>query len=195
MSTTRHDSQIPVLVATKRHSDARGWFSETFNERSLAACGIGCRFVQDNQSMSLLKGTVRGLHYQIPPKSQAKLVRVTRGRILDVAVDIRRDSPTCGQFVSAELSEDNGLQLYIPAGFAHGFCTLEDATEVSYKVSDFYSPDHDRGVHWNDPRIAIPWPVTAADAIVSEKDAAQPLLDHLQSPFAYSGTPLAALSL
>lgn len=145
--------------------------------------------------MSLLRGTVRGLHYQVPPKFQAKLVRVTRGRILDVAVDIRQGSPTYGQHVSVELSEDNGLQLYIPVGFAHGFCTLEDATEVSYKVSDFYSPDHDRGLLWNDPRIAIPWPITAAGAIVSEKDAAQPLLDHLQSPFAYRGMPLAALTL
>ncbi len=187
------DASIPVLIATKRHSDARGWFSESYNEQTLAARGIICRFVQDNQSMSAQKGTIRGLHFQTPPKAQAKLVRVLRGGIVDVAVDIRQGSPTYGNFVTAELSADNGYQLYVPAGFAHGFCTLEDETEVSYKVSELYSPTHDAGLRWDDPQIAVPWPLARDEAVVSEKDARQPSLDQYRSPFFYDGTPLATL--
>lgn len=194
-TTTEHDAAIPLLVCTKRHADRRGWFSESFNEMALAERGITCRFVQDNQSMSVRKGTVRGLHFQTPPMAQAKLVRVLRGAILDVAVDIRRGSPTYGQFVTAELSADNGRQLYVPVGFAHGFCTLEDNTEVSYKVSAFYSPQHDSGLRWNDPTIGIPWPIKSDSIIVSEKDAKQPLLDQWQSIFPYSGGPLGPLAL
>lgn len=189
------DSPIPVLFATKRHADQRGWFSESFNERSLTAHGIASHFVQDNQSMSLRKGTIRGLHFQTPPMAQAKLVRVLRGSILDVAVDIRRGSPTYGQFVVAELSAHNGHQLFVPVGFAHGFCTLEDSTEVFYKVTEFYSPQHDGGLRWDDPSIEVPWPVRAADAVVSDKDAELPQLQDWQSVFAYTGTSLAPLTL
>lgn len=189
------DSPIPVLLATRRHADSRGWFTESYNARTLATHGIACRFVQDNQSMSTRKGTIRGLHFQMPPMAQAKLVRVIRGSVLDVAVDIRRGSPTYGKFVSAQLSADNGHQLYVPAGFAHGFCTLEDSTEVSYKVSEFYSPQHDAGLRWDDPQIAIPWPVEHRDAVVSGKDAEQPRLDEWQSVFSYTGVPLGPLTL
>jgi dTDP-4-dehydrorhamnose 3,5-epimerase len=125
--------------------------------------------------------------------AQAKLVRVLRGSILDVAVDIRRDSPTYGRFVAAELSADNGLQLYVPVGFAHGFCTLEDETEVSYKVSEFYSPQHDAGIRWDDPEIAVRWPIAQAETTVSDKDAGLPRLDQFQGHFTYHGAPLAPL--
>jgi dTDP-4-dehydrorhamnose 3,5-epimerase len=189
------DSLIPVLFASKRHADQRGWFSESFNEKNVAAHGIASHFVQDNQSMSLRKGTIRGLHFQAPPMAQAKLVRVLRGSILDVAVDVRRGSPTYGQFVVAELSAHNGHQLFVPVGFAHGFCTLEDSTEVFYKVTEFYSPQHDGGLRWDDPSIEVPWPVRAADAVVSDKDAELPQLQDWQGVFVYSGTPLAPLTL
>src|SRR5215471_3816324 len=143
-SAMRNDSTIsadlPRIIVPKRHVDDRGWFSETYHEQRLRALGITCRFVQDNQSSSKRAGTLRGLHFQRPPMAQAKLVSVLRGRILDVAVDIRRDSPTYGTCVSAELSADNGHQLYIPVGYAHGFCTLEDDVDVMYKVSSHYAP-------------------------------------------------------
>jgi dTDP-4-dehydrorhamnose 3,5-epimerase len=188
-------SQVPLLLGTKRHADSRGWFSELYNEKALTELGVACRFVQDNQSMSARRGTIRGLHCQLPPMAQAKLVRVQRGRIFDVAVDVRYGSPTYGRFVSAELSADNGFQLYVPTGFAHGFCTLEDATEVSYKVSEFYSPRHNAGIRWDDPQIAIPWPVPRHQAIVSSTDATQPPFHQWQSVFPYAGAPLAALVL
>lgn len=189
------DSLVPVLFATRRHADQRGWFSESYNEKNAAAHGVVSHFVQDNQSMSLRKGTIRGLHFQTPPMAQAKLVRVLRGSILDVAVDVRRGSPTYGQFVVAELSAQNGHQLFVPVGFAHGFCTLEDSTEVFYKVTEFYSPQHDGGLRWDDPSVDVPWPVTTNDAIVSDKDAELPLLQDWQSMFSYTGTPLAPLTL
>lgn len=187
--------QLPVLFASKRFGDARGWFCETYSERSLARHGIHDRFVQDNQSLSAQTGTIRGLHYQLPPAAQAKLVRVVRGRIFDVAVDIRRASPTYGQFVSAELSADNGHQLYVPVGFAHGFCTLEDNTEVLYKVSDFYSPKHEAGIRWDDPLINIPWPVAGGSAVVSAKDVELPSLSQCRNTFIYAGAPLQPLTL
>lgn len=189
------DSAIPVLFGTKRHADQRGWFSESYNEKIAATHGITSHFVQDNQSMSLRKGTIRGLHFQTPPMAQAKLIRVLRGSVLDVAVDVRRGSPTYGQFVMAELSAHNGHQLFVPVGFAHGFCTLEDSTEVFYKVTEFYSPQHDGGLRWDDPSIEVPWPVTSSDAIVSDKDAELPRLADWQSVFVYTGTPLAPLTL
>jgi dTDP-4-dehydrorhamnose 3,5-epimerase len=193
VATSPHESQIPVLLSTRRHADARGWFVESYNARTLAQHGIACDFVQDNQSLSRRKGTIRGLHFQLAPKAQAKLVRVVRGSIYDVAVDIRRNSPTYGRSVGIELSADNGWQLYVPVGFAHGFCTLEDDTEVAYKVSEFYSPQHDAGLRWDDPDIDVAWPVAAADVVVSDKDAAQPRLAEFTGDFSYHGEPLAPL--
>ena len=162
--------QVPWLIAPKRHVDARGWFSETFHEQRLHEIGITCRFVQDNQSSSKRAGTLRGLHFQLPPAAQAKLVSVLRGRILDVAVDVRRGSPTYGKHIATELSAESGHQLYIPVGFAHGFLTLEDDVVIMYKVTDYYAPALDSGIRWDDPKIAIPWPCKDVDMIISDKD-------------------------
>jgi len=171
-------TQIPdvKLLVLQKHGDSRGFFSETYNRRDFAALGIGLEFVQDNQALSAPAGTVRGLHYQLAPAAQAKLVRVTRGRIFDVAVDIRRGSPSFGKFASSELSAEEWNQLYVPAGFAHGYCTLTADTEVIYKVSDYYNPVHERAIRWNDPAIGIPWPVGEAAAIISDRDRHSPLL-------------------
>ena len=167
------------LITPPIFRDERGSFSETFNERALAAFGISQRFVQDNHSLSVPRGVVRGLHFQIPPQAQDKLVRVVRGAIFDVAVDIRRDSPTFAKHVTAILSADNRAQLWVPKGFAHGFCTLEPNTEVLYKVTAYYAPECDRGLRWNDPKLAIAWPLAPADAILSSKDRAHPTLAEL----------------
>jgi dTDP-4-dehydrorhamnose 3,5-epimerase len=171
-------TQIPdvKLLVLRKHGDARGFFSETYNRRDFSALGIGLEFVQDNQALSGPAGTVRGLHYQIPPAAQSKLVRVTRGRIFDVAVDIRRGSPTFGKFASSELSADEWNQLYIPAGFAHGYCTLTPDTEVIYKVSAYYTPTHERAIRWNDPAIGIAWPIGEEAAIISDRDKRSPFL-------------------
>jgi dTDP-4-dehydrorhamnose 3,5-epimerase len=175
-----------VLTITPiRHGDERGFFSETYNLRAFAAHGITMPFVQDNHSLSVQRGTVRGLHFQKPPHAQAKLVRVIRGAVYDVAVDLRGGSPTYGSYAGATLSAENGMQLYVPIGFAHGFCTLEDHTEVVYKVTDFYSREHDAAVAWLDPTIAIPWPFEADRIQVSEKDAAAPRLAEIETPFLY----------
>lgn len=163
------------LIQPKRFGDARGYFVETWNEQAFAVHGLECRWVQDNQSLSATPGTVRGLHYQLPPFAQTKLVRVLRGRILDVAVDIRRGSPTFGRHIVAELSADGLEQLFVPAGFAHGFCTLEPDTVVAYKVDAFYSRDCERAILWNDPELGIDWPAVAG-ASVSDKDAVAPRL-------------------
>jgi dTDP-4-dehydrorhamnose 3,5-epimerase len=171
------------LIAPPIFRDERGSFSETFNERALASCGISQRFVQDNHSQSVPRGVVRGLHFQVPPHAQDKLVRVVRGAIFDVAVDIRRGSPTFGKHVTATLSADNRAQLWVPKGFAHGFCTLEPNTEVLYKVTDYYAPEHDCGLRWNDPELAIAWPVALADAILSSKDHTHPTLAELPHAF------------
>lgn len=184
---------LPRIIVPKRYLDERGWFSETFHEQRLAAIGINCRFVQDNQSRSVRKGTLRGLHFQRPPAAQAKLVTVLRGKILDVVVDVRADSPTFGKHVSIELSAESGHQGYIPVGFAHGFFTLEDDVLVMYKVSDYYSPAHDGGIRWNDPDIAFPWPTR--DIIISDKDGQLPLLRDFASPFTYDGHPLGPISV
>ena len=168
-----------VILTPKKFGDDRGFFSETYSKRTLAAAGIDLDFVQDNQSLSVEVGVVRGLHFQTPPFGQDKLVRVVKGRILDVAVDLRRNSPTFGQHVAVELSDKNWQQLLVPIGFAHGFVTLEPNTEVVYKVTNYYSPDHDFGVRWNDPKIGINWPISADQAVLSAKDAVQPLLDDL----------------
>jgi len=189
-SVERDDATVPVLINTKRFADQRGWFQESYSEQRYAELGITCQFVQDNESMSTQRGTIRGLHFQTPPMAQAKLVRVMKGSVLDVAVDIRAGSPTYGRFLAVELSAANAKQFYIPEGFAHGFYTLEDETIVSYKVSRFYSPQHDGGIRWDDPQIGIPWPESKA-VVVSDKDSRQPLLKEWQSKFAYTGEPLA----
>jgi dTDP-4-dehydrorhamnose 3,5-epimerase len=186
---------VPRIIVPKRHIDDRGWFSETFHEQRLHENGIACRFVQDNQSSSKRAGTLRGLHFQVPPAAQDKLVSVVRGRILDVAVDVRDGSPTFGKHVSIELSAASGCQLYIPVGFAHGYLTLEDDVVVMYKVSNYYAPDHDRGIRWSDPDIAIPWPFPASEIITSDKDQRLPLLKECASPFGYDGHPLVPLAL
>lgn len=181
---------MPLLLLTpRRFEDSRGWFSETWHRERLAAHGIG-DFVQDNQSLSRPAGTVRGLHFQTPPHAQAKLVRCIAGRIWDVAVDVRRGSPTYGQWRAAELSAANGHQLHIPTGFAHGFVTLEPDSEVLYKVSAHYAPQADGGIGWDDPALGIPWPLPAGGATISDKDAALPRLADFDSPFPYDGTPL-----
>ncbi|MBF9234878.1 dTDP-4-dehydrorhamnose 3,5-epimerase [Microvirga alba] len=171
------------IVRTKAFGDQRGFFTETYNRQAFRAVGIEDEFVQDNFSLSAEAGTVRGLHFQLAPFAQTKLVRVGRGRILDVAVDLRRSSPTYGWHVAVELSAENRLQLLVPVGFAHGFCTLEPNTEVHYKVSAHYSAAHDRGLAWNDPALGIPWPVDAGRAILSDKDTKNPLLADLQISF------------
>ncbi len=170
-------------VVPKRFGDARGWFSETFRVDALARAGIDCVFVQDNQSFSAPKGTIRGLHFQIAPQAQTKLVRVLSGAILDVAVDLRRDSATYGQHVAVTLDAEGGEQLLIPHGFAHGFCTLTPDTMVAYKVDAYYSPAHDRALVWNDPEVGIDWPVSDAEAILSDKDRKAPSLSELGPVF------------
>ncbi|WP_432807258.1 dTDP-4-dehydrorhamnose 3,5-epimerase [Microvirga terrae] len=172
------------VVSPQRIGDRRGFFSETYNRQRFTDAGIDVEFVQDNHSLSASAGTVRGLHFQSVPFAQAKLVRVVRGRILDVVVDIRRSSPTFGKHIAVELSAENGLQLFVPIGFAHGFCTLEPDTEIVYKVSAYYSSAHDHGMRWNDPSLGIDWPVAPADAVLSDKDRGQPLLADLPAYFA-----------
>ena len=177
------------LVTPKRFGDARGWFMETYNAESYAKLGIRDVFCQDNHSMSAEPGVLRGLHFQRPPHAQAKLVRCVRGSIYDVAVDVRKGSPTYGKWVAAELSAENGKQLYVPIGFAHGFVTLEPGTEVQYKVNSLYAPAAEGGVIWNDPMLAIAWPLPAGGPSLSPKDLVLPTLAELDSPFAYDGEP------
>jgi dTDP-4-dehydrorhamnose 3,5-epimerase len=171
-------------LTTKRLGDPRGVFSEVYHRQRFKEAGITTDFVQDNYSVSAKPGTVRGLHFQIQPFAQEKLVRVTKGRILDVAVDLRRSSPTFGTHVSLVLSAENFKQLLIPAGFAHGYCTLEPDTEILYKVSNYYSAEHDRGLAWDDPALAIRWPVTRQEATLSERDLQHPTLAELPAYFA-----------
>lgn len=182
-----------TVIYPRRFEDARGWFSETWNSEKLQAAGLDIAFCQDNQSLSRPQGTLRGLHFQAPPHAQAKLVRCVRGRIFDVAVDIRRSSPTFGKWVGLELSADNGKQLFIPAGYAHGFLTLEPDCEIAYKVDDFYSAECDGGVAWDDAAIGIDWPLHGAAPVLSDKDAALPGLSELSIDFPYDGNPLGAL--
>jgi dTDP-4-dehydrorhamnose 3,5-epimerase len=173
---------VKVLLP-KAFGDARGTFSETYNAARFAEHGIKLNFVQDNQSWSAQPGTIRGLHFQSPPKAQDKLVRVVHGRILDVAVDLRRSSPTYGRWVAEELSSENRKQLLVPIGFAHGFCTLEPDTEVLYKVTDYYSPANDLGLAWDDPDLGITWPIKPGEAILSDKDARQAAFSMLPAFF------------
>jgi dTDP-4-dehydrorhamnose 3,5-epimerase len=171
-----------VLILTpRRFGDARGWFVESWNARRMAEAGLDLPWVQDNHSFSAAKGTLRGLHFQSPPRAQDKLVRCTRGAILDVAVDIRAGAPTYGKWVAVELSADNGRQLFVPKGFLHGFVTLMDGTEVQYKCTDLYAPENDGAVRWDDPALGIDWGVTAP--VLSDKDARAPLLADIGTPF------------
>ncbi len=163
-----------ILVTPPRFGDARGFFSEVFNASRFAAAGIDMDFVQDNQSLSQQRGVVRGLHCQVVPYSQGKLVRCIKGAIWDVAVDARPGSPTFGQWAAAELSAENWAQLWVPPGFLHGFCTLVEGTEVIYKVTNIYDRASERGVIWNDPELALPWPVGEHEAVLSDKDRALP---------------------
>ncbi|HWW63361.1 MAG TPA: dTDP-4-dehydrorhamnose 3,5-epimerase [Sphingomonadaceae bacterium] len=185
---------MPVLLLTvRRFEDNRGWFSESYHQAKWANAGIDETFIQDNHSLSRPVGTIRGLHFQAPPHAQAKLIRCIRGAIWDVAVDIRHGSPTYGQWQAAELSAENGHQLYIPAGFAHGFVTLQPDSEVAYKASALYAPENEGGLRWDDPALGINWPLPSSGAIVSDKDAVLPRLADLESPFAYEGGPLEPL--
>lgn len=187
---------MPVVrIVPKRFEDARGWFSETFQQDRFAAAGIDVPFVQDNQSYSRAAGTLRGIHFQTPPFAQAKLVRCLRGRIWDVAVDLRAGSPTFGQWVAAELTASGGEQLFVPAGFGHGFLTLEDDCEVAYKTSAYYAPDCDGGLAWNDPALAIAWPLQPGWPHLSDKDRLLPAVERFASPFEYDGRPLAPLGV
>jgi len=181
------ETAIPGLriLKPRRFGDARGWFAETFNRQALAEAGIDIDFVQDNESLSAAPGTIRGLHFQTPGFAQTKLVRVLTGAVFDVAVDIRRGSPTWGAHVAVELTAENGRQLLVPQGFAHGFCTLVPDTRVFYKVDAYYSPAHDAGLRWDDPALGIDWPVAPDKATLSDKDRRLPQLADIANPFVY----------
>jgi dTDP-4-dehydrorhamnose 3,5-epimerase len=180
---------VVVLVRPKKFGDARGYFMETYNAEAFAAAGIAASFVQDNHSLSAARGVVRGLHFQVPPTPQAKLVRVLKGSIFDVAVDLRMGSPSFGRWCAATLTAEGAEQLFVPRGFAHGFCTLESGTEVAYKVDGPYAPDCEGGLAWNDPDLAIAWPIAEEEAQLSGKDAVLPGFAGFASPFAYEGRP------
>lgn len=183
MKVHQFDIEGPLLIEPTRFQDQRGFFCETYNALELARHGVDARFVQDNQSLSTACGTVRGLHFQSPPFAQSKLIRVVRGAITDVAVDIRAGSPTFGRHVRVELSAENAMQLYIPEGFAHGFATLRPLTDVAYKVSAPYSPEHELGILWNDPDLGIQWRLPDDEAVLSNKDVELPCLCNIVSPF------------
>lgn len=178
--------EIPdiLLIEPKVFSDQRGYFMETYKESVFLDHGINFRFVQDNMSSSV-RGTLRGLHYQLNPNAQGKLVRVIKGAVFDVAVDIRKGSPWFGQWVGVELSEDNKLSMWIPPGFAHGFCVLTDSAEFAYKVTDVYAPQLERGIIWNDPDIGIEWPLGQDEIILSSKDEVNPSLKEAENNFIY----------
>lgn len=163
-------------IIPRKFGDDRGFFSETYKIKALVEAGIDLNFVQDNHSYSTAKGVVRGLHYQLPPFAQDKLVRVTRGAILDVAVDIRKSSPNFGKWIALEVSAEKWNQILVPKGFAHGFITLVENTEVIYKVTDYYSPEHDRSIRFDDPAVGINWPIPATGVQLSDKDEKAPLL-------------------
>ena len=187
MPLTVESLAIPDVkfIRPTKHGDERGFFSVTFSRRDLVTAGINAEFVQDNHAFSAQKGTVRGLHFQTPPFAQGKLVRVVHGAILDVVVDLRVGSPTFGRHVSAEISAKAWNQILVPIGFAHGLVTLEPNTEVLYKVTNYYSPEHDKGVLWNDPALGIDWPVTDSDALLSVRDKDHPIFEDLHEYFHY----------
>ena len=182
MKITKTKFEEVVVIEPKVFGDHRGWFTETYSKSILADHGIDLEFVQDNQSFSATKGTLRGLHYQLNPKAQSKLVRCTRGSIFDVAVDIRKGSPTYGEWFGIELSAENKKQLLVPKGFAHAFMTLTDDVEVQYKVDEVYSPEHERGILWNDPEIGVEWPIDVKP-VLSAKDEVAPLLKDADNNF------------
>jgi len=171
-----------LLITPKRHGDARGWFAETWSRKSLAEAGVEADFVQDNQAFNARRGTLRGLHFQQAPHPQAKLVRVLKGAIYDVAVDVRPGSPSYGRWVGAELTAQGGEQLFVPRGFAHGYCTLTDDCELFYKVDGLYAPQTEGGVIWNDPDLAIPWPLDR-EPVLSDKDKLLPRLKDIKADF------------
>jgi dTDP-4-dehydrorhamnose 3,5-epimerase len=176
------------LLKPRYFYDSRGHFVETYNERASRELGLPARFVQDNESLSLRRGTVRGLHFQTPPKAQAKLIRVLRGSVYDVAVDLRVGSPTYGRWTAETLTADGGEQFFVPSGFAHGFCTLEPNTAVAYKVDDYYARECDQGLAWNDPMLAINWPIDSENVILSDKDRKLGRFADFVSPFHYHGS-------
>ena len=173
------------VLTPRRFGDARGFFSESWNARRMAENGMDIAFVQDNHSLSTEPATLRGLHFQSPPHAQAKLVRCGRGRLWDVAVDIRKGSPTFGRWFGTELSFENGRQMLIPEGFLHGFVTLQPETEIVYKCSDYYTPDCDRAIAWDDPDLAIAWPLDGGAPVLSEKDAVAPAFRDFENPFTW----------
>ncbi len=175
---------VLLLVPTKR-CDPRGFFSEVYRRDILAIEGVQAEFVQDNHVFSAERGVVRGLHFQTPPKAQGKLVRCTQGAILDVAVDIRKGSRTYGRHIAVELSAANWKQLWVPPGFAHGYLTLESRCEVIYKVTEYWAPDCERGIAWNDPSLAIDWGISAADVILADKDRSNPCITEIEPVFYY----------
>lgn len=183
-----------ILFAPRRFGDNRGWFSEIFNARREADNGIAADFVQINQSYSASVGTIRGIHFQCPPHAQAKLVRCSRGRLIDYVIDLRRGSPTYGQYLAIELSADNGNQLFIPIGFGHAFITLEPGTEICYKVNDYHAADFEGGIRWDCPDIAIDWPLVGPP-VLSDKDVALPTLAGFESSFTYDGLPMALVTI
>ena len=174
-----------LLITPARHGDERGWFSETFRQAALDEAGFTRTFVQDNHVRSTTRGILRGMHFQAPPHAQDKLLRVVRGAIFDVAIDIRIGSPTYGHWVGAELSEGNAQQLLVPQGFAHGYCTLTDECEVLYKVTDYYQPSAEGAVLWNDPDVGVEWPLDASQISTNARDGAAPRFADLQSPFKF----------
>lgn len=181
-----------LLLTPRRHGDERGALVEVYRRDRFAAAGLDAEFVQENHAWSAARGTVRGLHFQAPPHAQAKLVRVSHGAVLDVAVDVRRGSPTFGRHVAVELSAANGLQLFIPEGFAHGYCSLTPDATVEYKLTAYYAPDSEHGVLWSDPDLGIDWPVDPHDAVLSEKDRGLARLAELPPLFRYGAADAAA---
>ncbi|HEX3019657.1 MAG TPA: dTDP-4-dehydrorhamnose 3,5-epimerase [Chitinispirillaceae bacterium] len=181
MKIIRTDIDELVLIKPDVFEDSRGFFLESYSQKKFEDAGISCHFVQDNHSRSEQQGVIRGLHFQKPPFAQSKLIRVTRGAIFDVAVDLRKSSPTFGMWKGFELTDKNYLILFVPQGFAHGFCTLCPGTEVQYKVDNLYAPDYDSGIRWNDPLLAVNWPVK--EPVLSKKDAILPFFKELKSPF------------
>lgn len=186
MIVTKTNLSGVIHFVPRRFGDHRGFFAETYSRRAYAGHGVDAEFVQDNHSLSAEVGTVRGLHFQAPPHAQGKLVRCGRGAIFDVAVDIRKGSPSYGKWVGFELSAENGAQLYVPPGFAHGFMTLRPESEIVYKCTDYYAPEAEGAVRWDDPAIGIEWPL-AGPPVLSAKDAVAPLLADLESPFVWEG--------
>ena len=183
MKVIKTEIEEVLLIEPDVFHDNRGWFSETYNQKKMNEYGITANFIQDNHSLSIHKGTLRGIHFQNEPKAQAKLVRCTRGKILDLAIDLRKNSPTFKKYIIVELSEDNKKQLYIPRGFGHAFLTLTDNTEVNYKVDEFYSKEHDRSIYCFDSDLNIEWGIS--DVILSDKDLNAPLLNNCDFNFEY----------